>query len=112
MTGSDTHCGALTSSPEAQADLRAGLLAVLEDETGQRSLKPPTASELTQEEWDDLPEAERNPFRLAHLSSLDPRLLTNTVLNPAGPFRRPSRHRSRWAASRAPPDEIRSVGPR
>lgn len=59
--------------------LRDKLLAVLEDE--EASLVPPAAGDMTQQEWDALPDAEREGYRREQLRRIDPRLVPRTTLN-------------------------------
>lgn len=75
-----TMCG--TVSEEASADgvgsLRDKLLAVLADE--EASLVPPVAGDMTQAEWEELSEAEREGYRREQLKRVDPRFVPHHTL--------------------------------
>ena len=57
--------------------LRERLLAVLADE--ELSLIPPSAGDMTREQWDALPEQERERYRRAQLGRVDPRFVPHST---------------------------------
>ena len=59
--------------------LRDRLLAVLDDE--EASLVPPSAVDMTQEEWNSLTDAEREGFRRLQLKRVDPRFVPQYTMN-------------------------------
>ncbi len=59
--------------------LRNRLLAVLADE--EASLVPPSAGDMSQQEWEALPEQQRECYRRLQLRRIDPRLVPNATLN-------------------------------
>jgi hypothetical protein len=67
-------------------ELRERLLAVLADD--EASMVPPSAGDLSPDEWNALDPAQRQQLQRQQLSRLDPRLIPRTML-------RPSRHSSR-----------------
>lgn len=79
-SGIDGIRGAVEESPLGGASsLRDRLLAVLADEDA--SLVPPSAGDMTQQEWNELSEAEREGFRRQQLTRVDPRFVPHYTMN-------------------------------
>ncbi|MDH3682675.1 MAG: hypothetical protein OEV40_22310 [Acidimicrobiia bacterium] len=68
-----------SSAADGIGSLGEKLLAVLADE--EASLVPPSAGDMTQEEWNALTEAEREGFRRLQLKRVDPRFVPRYTLN-------------------------------
>ncbi|MGF1597202.1 MAG: hypothetical protein ACFCVK_09775 [Acidimicrobiales bacterium] len=67
--------------PDAE-ELRRQLLRALDDE--EASVVPPTADDLTPEEWHALPSRHRRRYRWMARRRLDPRLVPITTTSTAG----------------------------
>lgn len=68
-----------STAADGVASLGDKLLAVLADE--EASLVPPSAGDMTQDEWNALTEAEREGFRRLQLKRVDPRFVPHYTLN-------------------------------
>jgi hypothetical protein len=76
-SGDDLEPGAGLVGPPS-ADLLCRVQLVLEDD--EASLLPPVAAgDLTQVEWDAMPEHARAPYQRRQLDRLDPRLIPRTT---------------------------------
>lgn len=66
-----------SADPDALDALRQRLLRALDDDTA--SFVPPSAGDMSQDDWDRLPAEDRRRYQEAQLRRLDPRLVSRSL---------------------------------